>query len=194
MQQAPRYDAPGYQGSGKLQGKTALIPGGDCGIGRPVAILFAREGANVAIFYLNAHEDAQQTRELIAAEAQKSLAICGDIKDPAFCVSAVDKVVGQFGSLDILMNNAAVQEHAASLEDVTPKSIQETFATNLFSYIHMTKAALPHLGAGASIINTGSVIWTGLRSPRKSPRPLCSWPRPAARATSPGWCCRSRAE
>lgn len=161
MEQSPRFEAPGYQGSGKLQGMRALISGGDSGIGRAVAVLFAREGAHVAIAYLNEHEDAQQTCALIEAEGGKSLAIAGDIKDPAFCAEAVQQVVSAFGGLNILVNNAAFQEHAQSLEDLSEERIDETFRTNIYGYFHLSKAALAHLGAGDCIINTGSV--TGLQ-------------------------------
>ncbi|QKV55345.1 SDR family oxidoreductase [Comamonas antarctica] len=160
MQQPPRYEAPGYQGSGKLKGMNALITGGDSGIGRAVAVLFAREGANVAIAYLSEHEDAQKTCALIEAEGAKSFAISGDVKDAQFCRQAVQQVVEQFGGLNILVNNAAFQEHAESLEDLTEERIDETFRTNIFGYMLMAKAALPHLSSGDCIINTGSV--TGL--------------------------------
>lgn len=160
MQQQPHYDAPGYKGSGKLQGMTAFITGGDSGIGRAVAVLFAREGANVAIGYLNEHQDAEKTCALIEAEGTQSLAISGDVKDARFCAQAVQQVVDRFGGLNILVNNAAFQEHAASLEDLTEERIDETFRTNIFGYMHMAKAALPHLSRGDCIINTGSV--TGL--------------------------------
>lgn len=165
MQQQPHYDAPGYKGSGKLQGMTALITGGDSGIGRAVAVLFAREGANVAIAYLNEHDDAKKTCELIDAEGGKSLAVSGDIKDAKFCAETVKKVVKQMGGLNILVNNAAFQEHADSLEDLTEARIEETFRTNIFGYMHMAKAALPHLSRGDCIINTGSV--TGLSGSKK---------------------------
>ncbi|WP_159917139.1 SDR family oxidoreductase [Pantoea sp. 18069] len=165
MQQQPHYDAPGYQGSGKLKGMTALITGGDSGIGRAVAILYAREGANVAIAYLNEHEDAKKTCALIEAEGTKSIAISGDIKSAKFCADAVKKVVKQFGGLNILVNNAAFQEHADSLEDLSEERIEETFRTNIFGYMHMAKAALPHLSKGDCIIHTGSV--TGLSGSAK---------------------------
>ena len=165
MQQPPQYDAPAYQGSGKLQGMTALITGGDSGIGRAVAVLFARDGANVAIAYLNEHEDADKTCALIEAEGVKSLAISGDIKSAKFCSDAVKKVVKQFGGLNVLVNNAAFQEHADALEDLSDERIEETFRTNIFGYMHMARAALPHLSKGDCIINTGSV--TGMRGSAK---------------------------
>ena len=157
----PRFEAPHYQGSGKLEGFAALITGGDSGIGRAVAVLFAREGADVAIAYLNEHEDAQRTCALIEQEGRRSLAIAGDVKDAAFCQSTVNAVVKAFGKLNVLVNNAAFQEHAASLQDLTEERFDETFRTNIYGYFHMAKAALPHLKPGDSIINTGSV--TGLR-------------------------------
>ena len=165
MQLQPRTDAPHYEGSGKLQGMAALITGGDSGIGRAVAVLFAREGADVAIAYLNEHEDAKETCRLIEAEGRRSLAIAGDVKDAKFCASAVQATLKAFGRLNVLVNNAAFQEHAASLEELSEERFDETFRTNIYGYFHMTKAALPHLGEGDAIINTGSV--TGLRGSKK---------------------------
>jgi len=161
MQLKPQFMAPDYRGSGKLEGMTALVTGGDSGIGRAVAVLFAREGADVAIVYLSSHEDAEETKRCIGKEGRKCLLIAGDVKDPAFCKDAVEKTVAQFRKLDILVNNAAFQEHAHSLEDITEERMMETFSTNIMGYIRMARAALPHLKEGASIINTGSV--TGLK-------------------------------
>ena len=161
----PRYEAPHYKGSGKLRGLSALITGGDSGIGRAVAVLFAREGADVAIAYLDEHEDARRTCALIEAEGGRSLAIAGDVKDSAFCASAVQSVVKAFGKLNVLVNNAAFQEHAATLEDLTEERFDETFRTNIYGYFHMCKAALAHLQRGDCIINTGSV--TGLRGSKE---------------------------
>ncbi|HIV71799.1 MAG TPA: SDR family oxidoreductase [Candidatus Aquabacterium excrementipullorum] len=157
----PRYQAPDYKGSDKLKGMAALITGGDSGIGRAVAVLFAREGADVAIVYLSSHQDAEDTRRAVEAEGRRCALIPGDVKDPAFCRQAVEQTVQAFGKLDILVNNAAFQEHAASLEDLTDERIEETFHTNIFGYMYMARAALPHLRQGSSIINTGSVV--GLR-------------------------------
>jgi NAD(P)-dependent dehydrogenase (short-subunit alcohol dehydrogenase family) len=160
LQEKPRFLAPDYQGSRKLQGMAALITGGDSGIGRAVAVLFAREGADVAIVYLNEHQDAEETQRHVEHEGRSCLLIPGDVKDAAFCRKAVDETVQSFGKLDILVNNAAFQEHAASLEDITEERLDETLRTNVHGYFNMARAALPHLRAGASIINTGSV--TGL--------------------------------
>ena len=165
MQLKPRFMAEGYQGSGKLQGMTALITGGDSGIGRAVAVLFAREGADVAIFYLNEHVDAEETKRCIEAEGQRCLLVAGDVKNAAFCRKVVQKTVSTFGKLDILVNNAAFQEHADSLEELTEERFDETLRTNVYGYFHMAKAALPHLKKGSCIINTGSV--TGLEGESK---------------------------
>lgn len=156
----PRFLAPDYEGSRKLQGMAALVTGGDSGIGRAVAVLFAREGADVAIVYLDEHEDAEETQRHVEHEGQRCVLIAGDVKDSAFCRKAVDQAVQAFGKLDILVNNAAFQEHAGSLEDITDERLDETLRTNVHGYFNMARAALPHLRQGASIINTGSV--TGL--------------------------------
>nr|WP_145550539.1 SDR family oxidoreductase [Variovorax boronicumulans] len=161
MAQKPRFAAPHYQGSGKLAGFATLVTGGDSGIGRAVSVLYAREGADVAIVYLNEHEDAERTRELVEAEGGRCLLIPGDVKDPAFCREAVAKAVKAFGKLDVLVNNAAFQEHAQAIEDLTEERFDETLRTNVYGYFHMAKAAVPHLRRGASIVNCGSV--TGLK-------------------------------
>jgi NAD(P)-dependent dehydrogenase (short-subunit alcohol dehydrogenase family) len=161
----PRFMAEQYKGSGKLQGMAAIVTGGDSGIGRAVAVLFAREGADVAIVYLNEHEDAAETKRCIEAEGQRCITLAGDVKDMEFCQDAVDKTVQAFGKLDLLVNNAAFQEHADSLLDLTEDRLDETFRTNIFGYFHMAKAALPHLKRGSAIINTGSV--TGLKGAKK---------------------------
>ena len=160
MQLQPRFMAEGYKGSGKLEGLSALVTGGDSGIGRAVAVLFAREGADVAIFYLNEHADAEETKRCIEAEGRRCVLMAGDVKDAAVCRKVVEKTVSEFGKLDILVNNAAFQAHADSLEDITEERFDETLRTNIYGYFHMAKAALPHLQRGSCIINTGSV--TGL--------------------------------
>ena len=152
----PQFLAPSYVGSGKLAGMSALITGGDSGIGRAVAVLFAREGADVAIVYLCEDVDAEETRDYVEGEGRRCLLIRGDVRDPAFCREAVAKTVKAFGKLSVLVNNAAFQEHADSIEDITEAHFDETLQTNLYSYFHMAKAASPHLGSGCSIINTGS--------------------------------------
>ena len=165
MQLPPKFMAEGYKGSGKLEGLTALVTGGDSGIGRAVAVLFAREGADVAIFYLNEHVDAEKTKRCIEAEGRRCLLMAGDVKDAALCREVVEKTVAEFGKLDILVNNAAFQEHAESLEDITEEHFDETLRTNVYGYFYMAKAALPHLKKGSCIINTGSV--TGLEGSSK---------------------------
>lgn len=161
MQERPRYQAPGYEGSRKLRDMATLITGGDSGIGRAVAVLFAREGADVAIVYLSDEQvDAEETKRLVEAEGRRCELLPGDVKDMAFCQQAVQRTVAAFGKLDVLVNNAAFQEHAASLEDLDDLRFEETLHTNVLGYFHMAKAALPHLKQGSSIINTGSV--TGL--------------------------------
>ena len=165
MSLKPLFMAPAYRGSGKLEGMTAIITGADSGIGRAVAVLFAREGADVAVCYLASHEDAHETRRCIEAEGRQCLLISGDVKDAAFCRDAVGQTVKAFGKLDVLVNNAAFQEHADSIEDLTEERFDETLRTNVYGYFHMAKAAVPHLKQGASIINTGSV--TGLQGSAK---------------------------
>jgi NAD(P)-dependent dehydrogenase (short-subunit alcohol dehydrogenase family) len=161
----PRFMAPDYKGSGKLAGMAALITGGDSGIGRAVAVLYAREGADVAIVYLNEHQDAEETKRCVEAEGTRCLLIPGDVKDAGFCRQSVERTVKEFGRLDVLVNNAAFQEHAASLEELDDRRFDETMRTNVYGYFHMARAALPHLKQGASIINTGSVV--GLRGSAK---------------------------
>jgi len=161
MDVRPRFMAEQYKGSGKLEGQVAIVTGGDSGIGRAVAVLFAREGADVAVLYLNEHEDAAETQRCIEAEGRRCVTIAGDVKDMDFCQQAVDTVVAQWGRLDVLVNNAAFQEHADSLLDITEERFDETMRTNIYGYFHMAKAALPHMKRGAAIVNTGSV--TGLK-------------------------------
>ena len=156
----PMYDAPHYQGSEKLKGKVALITGGDSGIGRAVAVLFAREGADIAIAYLTEHEDAAQTKAAVEREGRRCITISGDVADPKFCAEAVERTIKQFGHLDVLVNNAAFQEHVNNFEDLTEAHFDRTLKTNLYGYFHMAKAAVPHLRPGSAIVMTGSV--TGL--------------------------------
>lgn len=152
----PRFEAPDYVGSGKLRGMSAIVTGADSGIGRAVAVLFAREGADVAVLYLDEHEDAQVTRAHVEKEGRRCLTIAGDVKDPAFCQDAVAQTVRAFGGLDVLVNNAAFQLHCHALEDLSDEHLQETLQTNIAGYFHMARAALPHLKRGAAIINSGS--------------------------------------
>lgn len=157
----PCYDAPFYLGSGKLLGLAALITGGDSGIGRSVATLFAREGADVAITHLEESEDARVTLEAIRNEGRRGLAIAGDVGSADFCREAAQQVVDAFGRLDVLVNNAAFQLHAERIEELSDDRIAETLRTNLFGTFAMTRAALAHMGQGGVILNSGSV--TGLR-------------------------------
>jgi NAD(P)-dependent dehydrogenase (short-subunit alcohol dehydrogenase family) len=153
----PVFQDSRYAGSNKLKDKVALISGGDSGIGKAAAIAFAKEGADVAIIYLEEDKDAKQTRDLIESHNRKCLLLKGDAGNENFCKSAVMKVITEFGKLDILVNNAAIQFPKESLLDITEKQLEKTFRTNIFSYFFLTKAALPHLQKGASIINTTSV-------------------------------------
>jgi NAD(P)-dependent dehydrogenase (short-subunit alcohol dehydrogenase family) len=157
---APLYDAPFYLGSRKLEKKVALITGGDSGIGRAVAILFAREGADVAVAYLNEHPDAKLTKEKVEAEGRKCILIAGDVSDQKFCNLAVARTVKELGRLDVLVNNAAFQVHTSRFEDLTAKHFDETLKTNLYGYFYMAQAAVKHMRPGSAIVNTGSV--TGL--------------------------------
>jgi NAD(P)-dependent dehydrogenase (short-subunit alcohol dehydrogenase family) len=156
----PMWEAPFYKGSGKLEGKVALITGADSGIGRAVAVLFAREGADVAIAYLEEDEDAGVTRQAVESEGRRAILIAGDVSDPDFAEAAVRRTVEELGRLDILVNNAAFQEHAQSIEEITFEHFDRTLRTNLYGYFNMAKAAVPHMKPGSAILNTGSV--TGL--------------------------------
>ncbi|MDF1586101.1 SDR family oxidoreductase [Marinimicrococcus flavescens] len=156
MEPAPDF-MPRYAGSARLEGKAALITGGDSGIGRAVAVLFAREGADVAVVFREESEDARETRRLVEAEGRHCLLIEGDVAEEEFCRRAVALTVERLGRLDVLVNNAAEQHPREALEDISAEQLARTFATNLFGYVFMAKAALPHLGKGAAIVNTTSV-------------------------------------
>ena len=156
LQLQPRFLAPDYRGSGKLEGMAAIVTGGDSGIGRAVAVLFAREGADVAVLYLDEGQDARETKKHVQAEGRRCITIAGDVKDPGFCEAAVRKVVKAFGRLDVLVNNAAFQLHAEKLEELSDEHLQQTLQTNIGGYFHMARAALPHMKTGGSIINSGS--------------------------------------
>jgi NAD(P)-dependent dehydrogenase (short-subunit alcohol dehydrogenase family) len=162
----PRYRAPMYRAAGKLARKSALITGGDSGIGRAVAVLYAREGADVAIVYLPEEEkDARETMAVVEEEGRRCLLLPGDVQDPEFCRDAVQRTVKEFGKLDILVNNAAYQHHQESIDDLDVAQFERTFRTNIFGYFYMAKAALKHLKPGGAIVNTGSI--TGLEGSAK---------------------------
>lgn len=157
MNPRPVFEQPQYKASGKLAGKKAIITGGDSGIGRAVALLFAKEGADVAIVYLDEHGDANETKGLIEAQGRKCLLYAGDIGHEDVCKDIVGKVMSAFGTLDILVNNAGEQHPQKSLSQITSAQLEKTFRTNIFSYFYMTKMALPYLKQGAAIINTASI-------------------------------------
>lgn len=156
MELKPRYLAPDYKGSEKLKDRVALVTGGDSGIGRAVAVLFAREGADVAIAYLNEHRDAEETKAAVEKEGRRCILISGDVRDPRFCEHAVERTVGELGGLNVLVNNAAFQEHVQSLDELSDDHLDMTLRTNVYGYIQMARAALPHLSRGDSIVCTGS--------------------------------------
>ncbi|WP_181704631.1 SDR family oxidoreductase [Chthonobacter rhizosphaerae] len=157
MTPKPDHGEESYKGSGKLEGRKALITGADSGIGRAVAIAFAREGADVLISYYNEHEDAKETARWVEQAGRKAVVAPGDIKDEAFCKSLVGRAVSELGGLDILVNNAAHQATFESLEDISSEEWDVTFRTNIYSMFYLCKAAVPHMKAGASIINTTSI-------------------------------------
>jgi NAD(P)-dependent dehydrogenase (short-subunit alcohol dehydrogenase family) len=157
MTPRPAYMGPSYEGSGKLEGRVALITGGDSGIGRSVAVHYAREGADVAIVYLDEHGDAEETKEKVEGEGARCLLIAGDVGDPRFCAEAVARTVDTLGRLDVLVNNAAVQYDRKRLADISDEQLEHTFRTNIFSMFYMTRAALEHLEEGAAIINSTSI-------------------------------------
>jgi len=157
MHPRPAAERREYKGASKLENKVAIITGGDSGIGRAVAIAFAREGADVAIVYLNEHEDAEETRKKVENEGRRFMAISGDLGNRAFCREAVRNVHDRFGRIDVLVNNAAEQHPQESILDITPEQLERTFRTNIFSYFFMVQAVLEHLAAGSTIVNTTSV-------------------------------------
>lgn len=161
MDPRPQYEARDYRAAGKLEGKVALITGGDSGIGRAVAVMFAREGGRVALVYLDEEQpDAEKTRDEVQEAGGEALLLAGDVCNLDFCEQAVERTIETFGQLDILVNNAAYQKHQEGIGDITPEQWSRTFRTNIDGYFHMVRAALPHLYPGAAIINTGSI--TGL--------------------------------
>ena len=157
MDPPPSYDKPSHKGSGKMEGKVAIITGGDSGIGRAVAVAFAKEGADVVIVYLEEGEDAETTKKAVEKYGRKALLIAGDVGSESFCKSVVDRTMKEFGRIDCLVNNAAEQHAQTSLEDITEEQLTKTFRTNIFGYFFMAKHALRHMKKGATIINTTSV-------------------------------------
>ena len=165
LEPEPLYDAPFYKGSGKLQDKVALITGADSGIGRAVAVLFAREGADVAIAYLSEDKDAEETRAAVEKEGRRAILLSGDVSDATFARHAVEETIEAFGRLDVLVNNAAFQEHVTEFEELTDEQFDRTLKTNLYGYFHLAKAAVPHMPPGSAIIMTGSV--TGIEGSKE---------------------------
>lgn len=166
MEPRPLYQAPAYKAAGKLEQKVALVTGGDSGIGRAVAVLFAREGADVAIVYLPQEQrDAEETRDAVEEEGRECLLIPGDVSEREFCEQAVERTIDEFGKLDILVNNAAYQEHQQSIEEITDEQFDRTFKTNIYGYFRLSKAAIPNMKPGSTIINTSSI--TGLEGNRQ---------------------------
>jgi NAD(P)-dependent dehydrogenase (short-subunit alcohol dehydrogenase family) len=158
---SPLYDAPYYKGSGKLDGKVAIVTGGDSGIGRSVCVLFAREGADVAILHLpHEQEDADVVKAAVEAEGRRAITLAGDVADRDYCFAAVETVVAELGGVDVLVNNAAFQLHVSRFEDLTEAHFDRTIKTNLYGYFHMAQACIPHMKPGSAIVNSGSV--TGL--------------------------------
>lgn len=158
MHPQPQFLAPEWKGSGKLEGFAALITGADSGIGRAVAVLFAREGADIAVACHASRDDAEHTCDAVRAEGRRALLLQGDVRDSAWCEQAVKRTLTEFGRLDVLVNNAAYQQHAESIEEIDDERMNRTFDTNLGGYFRMARAALPHMKRGASIVNTGSVV------------------------------------
>lgn len=157
MKLKPRFSSPAYKGSGKLVAKAAVITGGDSGIGRAAAVMFAKEGADLVVVYLKEDKDARETKRLIEEQGQKCLLIKGDVGEEKFCKKVIDETIKEYRRLDILVNNAGEQHPQESLENIESVQLERTFRTNIFAMFYLTKAALPHLKRGASIINTASV-------------------------------------
>jgi NAD(P)-dependent dehydrogenase (short-subunit alcohol dehydrogenase family) len=157
MNPRPVFEDPDYKASNRLQGKVAVITGGDSGIGRAVAVAYASEGADIAVLYLNEHEDAEETKKIIESKGKRCITIAGDIGEESFCFEAVKKVIDTFNKIDILVNNAAEQHAQNSVEDITKEQLERTFKTNIFSMFYMVKASLPHMKEGNVIINTSSI-------------------------------------
>ncbi|MBU9714134.1 SDR family oxidoreductase [Evansella tamaricis] len=158
MNPLPIYDDPNYKGSGKLKDKVVLITGGDSGIGRAVAIAFAKEGAKLSIVYLNEDDDADKTKTEVERYGSSCLLIPGDIGEESFCKKAVKKTVDEFGHIDCLINNSAEQHYQEKIEDITANQLERTFKTNIFSCFYLIKAVMPHLKGGSTIINTASIV------------------------------------
>ncbi len=166
MEPRPRYEAPAYRAAGKLRGKSALITGGDSGIGRAVAVLYAREGADIALVYLpEEQQDAEETCRAVLAAGRRCVLIPGDVSETEFCESTVQRCVEEFGSLDILVNNAAYQQHTEDVDEISDEMWDRTFKTNIYGYFQMARAALRQMGEGSVIVNTGSI--TGLEGSKK---------------------------
>ncbi|WP_200945939.1 SDR family oxidoreductase [Rhizobium sp. Leaf391] len=157
MQPVPDHGEESYKGSGRLVGKVALITGGDSGIGRAVAIAFAREGADVLISYLNEHDDAKETARWVKEAGQKAIIVPGDIKSESFCIELVSRTVDELGGVDVLVNNAAFQRSYTDIDEIEDAEWDETFRTNIYAPFYLSKAAIPHMKPGSSIINTTSI-------------------------------------
>jgi NAD(P)-dependent dehydrogenase (short-subunit alcohol dehydrogenase family) len=157
MEPRPDYGEESYRGSGKLEGKAAIITGGDSGIGRAVALAFAREGADVLISYLDEHSDAEETVRIVEKEGKRCVAVPGDIGEEAHCQALVQRAIDEFGRLDILVNNAAYQDVIQSIEEVTEEMLHHTYRTNIFAMFYLCKAAIPHMQPGSTIVNTTSI-------------------------------------
>jgi NAD(P)-dependent dehydrogenase (short-subunit alcohol dehydrogenase family) len=157
MNPKPVFDDPQQKGSGQLMNKTAIVTGGDSGIGRAVAVAFAKEGSDVVIAYLKANKDAEETKQAVESYGRKCVAVCADLRQESSASQVVNETISAFGKIDVLVNNIAVQVAQNSILDITAEQLEDTFRTNIFSYFYMSKAALPHLKAGSAIINTASI-------------------------------------